>query len=50
MKELLEQGIGLLTLTPDYTEVLEMSHRIIVLRNKHVCKKYQHGEPIEAEI
>lgn len=50
MKELLEQGVGILMLTSDYTEALEMSHRIIVLRNGHICKEYGRGEPTEADI
>ena len=50
MKELLEQGVGILTLTSDYTETLEMSHRIIVLRNGRICKEYERGEPTEADI
>ena len=29
MEELLRQGVGILMLTSDYTEALEMSHRII---------------------
>ena len=50
MKELLEQGVGILMLTSDYTEALEMSHRIIVLRNGRICKEYVRGEPTEADI
>jgi ribose transport system ATP-binding protein len=50
MEELLEQGVGILMLTSDYTEALEMSHRIIVMRRGRICKEYQRGEPTEADI
>jgi ABC-type sugar transport system ATPase subunit len=50
MEELLEQGVGILMLTSDYTEALEMSHRIIVMRRGRICKEYARGEPTEADI
>jgi len=50
MEELLEQGVGILMLTSDYTEAMEMSHRIIVLHRGQICKEYQRGEPTEADI
>lgn len=50
MEELLERGVGILMLTSDYTEALEMSHRIIVLRNGRICKEFKRGEPTEADI
>ena len=50
MEELLEQGVAILMLTSDYTEALEMSHRIIVLRRGSICKEYQRGEPQETDI
>jgi ribose transport system ATP-binding protein len=50
MEELLEQGVGILMLTSDYTEALEMSHRIIVLHHGQICKEYMRGEPTEADI
>ena len=50
MEELLQQGVGILMLTSDYTEALEMSHRIIVMRRGEICREYQHGEPTEADI
>jgi ribose transport system ATP-binding protein len=50
MKELLEQGVGIIMLTSDYTEALEMSHRIIVMRNGRICKEFQRGEPQETDI
>ena len=50
MEELLEQGVGILMLTSDYTEAMEMSHRIIVLHRGQICKEYKRGEPTEADI
>ena len=50
MEELLEQGVGILMLTSDYAEALEMSHRIIVLHRGRICKEYKRGEPTEADI
>jgi ribose transport system ATP-binding protein len=50
MEELLERGVGILMLTSDYTEALEMSHRIIVMRRGRICKEFQRGEPTEADI
>ncbi|MDR3562825.1 MAG: hypothetical protein P4N59_15500 [Negativicutes bacterium] len=37
-------------LTSDYTEALEMSHRIINMRNGSICKEFKRGEPCEADI
>jgi ribose transport system ATP-binding protein len=50
MQELLEKGVGILMLTSDYTEALEMSHRIIVMRRGRICKEYKRGEPTEVDI
>jgi ribose transport system ATP-binding protein len=50
MEELLERGVGILMLTSDYTEALEMSHRIIVMQRGRICKEYQRGEATEADI
>jgi len=50
MEELLEHGVGILMLTSDYTEALEMSHRIIVMHRGRICKEYKRGEPTEADI
>jgi ribose transport system ATP-binding protein len=50
MEELLEQGVGILMLTSDYTEALEMSHRIIVMHRGEICKEYKRGEPTETDI
>jgi ABC-type sugar transport system ATPase subunit len=50
MEELLEQGVGILMLTSDYAEALEMSHRIIVMRRGKISKEYKRGEATEADI
>ncbi len=50
MQELLEQGVGILMLTSDYTEALEMSHRIVVMRRGSICREYKRGEPQETDI
>jgi ABC-type sugar transport system ATPase subunit len=50
MKEFLEQGIGIPMVTSDFTETLEMSHRILVLLRGRICKQFQCGEPLEADI
>jgi ribose transport system ATP-binding protein len=50
MEELLERGVGILMLTSDYTEALEMSHRILVMRRGVVCREFQRGEATEADI
>ena len=50
MEELLERGVGILMLTSDYTEALEMSHRIIVMKRGRICKEYRRGEASEADI
>ena len=50
MEELLEDGVGILMLTSDYTEALEMSHRILVLHRGRICKEFQRGEATEADI
>ena len=50
MQELLAQGVGILMLTSDYTEALEMSHRILVMRRGAICREFQRGEPTESDI
>jgi len=50
MEELLQQGVGILMLTSDYTEALEMSHRVFVLRRGVIAKEYQRGEPTEEDL
>ena len=50
MKQLLEQGIGILLFSSDYQEVLEMSHRIIVLRNGSIKKEFKRGEATEEKL
>lgn len=50
MSELLEQGVGILMCTSDYTEALEMSHRILVLHHGRICAEFKRGETTEKEI
>jgi ribose transport system ATP-binding protein len=50
MEGLLRQGVGILMLTSDYTEALEMSHRIIVMRRGVIAKEFRRGETTEADI
>ena len=50
MEELLEAGVGILMLTSDYQEALEMSHRILVLRRGSVVKEFSRGEASESDI
>jgi ribose transport system ATP-binding protein len=50
MEELLERGVGILMLTSDYTEALEMSHRIMVMRRGAICREFKRGEATEADV
>ncbi len=50
MEEFLERGVGILMLTSDYTEALELSHRIIVMRRGEICREFRRGEPTESDI
>jgi ribose transport system ATP-binding protein len=50
MEELLEHGVGILMLTSDYQEALEMSHRILVMRRGAVVKEFRRGEATESDI
>jgi ribose transport system ATP-binding protein len=50
MEELLSQGVAILMLTSDYTEALEMSHRILIMRRGSICREYRRGEPQESDI
>jgi ribose transport system ATP-binding protein len=50
MKELLERGVGIVMLTSDYTEALEMSHRIAVLHRGEVRRVFQRGEATEEDV
>jgi ribose transport system ATP-binding protein len=50
MEELLERGVGILMLTSDYAEALEMSHRIVVLRRGAICREFKRGEATEGDI
>jgi len=50
MNELLQQGIGILMLTSDYQEAVEMGHRTIVLYHGKIVKEFQRGEASEQDI
>ena len=50
MEEMLERGVGILMLTSDYTEALEMSHRIVVMRRGAICREFKRGEATEADV
>jgi len=50
MNELLSQGIGILMLTSDYNEALEMGHRVIVLYRGQIAREFRRGEAGEEDI
>ena len=50
MKELLDEGIGILMLTSDYNEALEMGHRVIVLYRGEIAREFARGEATEEDI
>ncbi|MGL1893355.1 MAG: sugar ABC transporter ATP-binding protein [Spirochaetaceae bacterium] len=50
MNELLDQGIGILMLTSDYTEALEMGHKVVVLYRGQIKKVFKRGEATEEDI
>lgn len=50
MNELLKQGIGILMLTSDINEAVEMGHRVIVLFHGKVVREYRRGEATEEDI
>ena len=50
MEELLERGVGILMLTSDYAEALEMSHRVVVMRRGEIVREFARGEATEADI
>ncbi len=50
MSSLLEQGIGILMLTSDYQEALEMGHRVVVLYHGTIVKEFKRGEAREEDI
>jgi ribose transport system ATP-binding protein len=50
MKELLDQGIGILMLTSDYNEALELGHRVIVLYRGQIAREFARGEATEEDI
>jgi ribose transport system ATP-binding protein len=50
MNELLGQGIGILMLTSDYNEALEMGHRVIVLYRGEIAREFGRGEATEEDV
>jgi ribose transport system ATP-binding protein len=50
MEELLERGVGILMLTSDYAEALEMSHRILVMRHGAIVRDFKRGEANEEDL
>jgi len=50
MEELLEQGVGILMFTSDYSEALAMSHRVIVLHRGSIAREFGRGEATEEDI
>jgi ribose transport system ATP-binding protein len=50
MNELLQQGIGILMLTSDYQEAVEMGHRTIVLYHGRIAREFKRGEATEQDI
>jgi ribose transport system ATP-binding protein len=50
MQELLDDGVGILMLTSDYAEALEMGHRIIVMHRGTIAREFSRGEASEEDI
>jgi ribose transport system ATP-binding protein len=50
MDELLARGVGILMLTSDYAEALEMSHRILVMKRGAIAREFARGEATEIDI
>jgi ribose transport system ATP-binding protein len=50
MKDLLDSGVSILMFTSDYSEALEMSHRLIILRQGKLCAVFNKGDITEEEI
>jgi ribose transport system ATP-binding protein len=50
MSGLLAEGIGIVMLTSDYKEALEMGHRVIVLYRGRIAREFRRGEATEEEI
>jgi ribose transport system ATP-binding protein len=50
MAALLKEGIGILMLTSDYQEALEMGHRVIVLYRGRIAREFARGEAKEEDI
>jgi ribose transport system ATP-binding protein len=50
MEELLEEGVGILMLTSDYAEALEMGHRTVVLHRGEIAREFMRGEASEEDV
>ena len=50
MRELLKDGVGILMLTSDYAEALEMAHRVLVLHRGAIAAEFRRGEADEEKI
>jgi ribose transport system ATP-binding protein len=50
MAQLLDQGIGIVMLTSDYQEALEMGHRVIVLYRGEIAREFKRGEATEEDV
>jgi ABC-type sugar transport system ATPase subunit len=50
MDELLDRGVGILMLTSDYAEALEMSHRVLVMKRGAIAREFARGEATESDI
>ena len=50
MRELLKNGVGILMLTSDYAEALEISHRVIVLHRGALAAEFHRGRADEEHI
>jgi ribose transport system ATP-binding protein len=50
INDLLSRGVGILLLTSDYEEALEMGHRVLVLHRGRVAREFARGEATEEDI
>lgn len=50
MQELLNDDVGILMLTSDYAEALEMGHRVIVMHRGTIAREFARGEASEEDI
>jgi ribose transport system ATP-binding protein len=48
--ELAQKGTAIIVFTSDYTEALEISHRILIMRRGEICKEFKRGETTEEVI